>query len=203
MKFLLLFFAVLLAGCAGRPRAAAPAPEPPPVSGPAFVELQAGWRLRVVTPLLRSGGFRLRAPVAAESGKTVTVDTAGEFLGYETAYYDVRAAGQGTRVQFGSATRTAEGVASPAPRPTVLRFRTPRRTRHHRVLFLQRVSDADHNTALLAAVTPDAIVRLTNRVLAAASACDTVARGEHCEWVPEGVAVRPERFVNGAWVPAR
>lgn len=34
------------------------APRPSPIArGPAYVDLEAGWRVRVVTPILRSGRF--------------------------------------------------------------------------------------------------------------------------------------------------
>ena len=48
---------LLLAGCAAhRLQVAAPA-APGPIE-PGYIDLEPGWRLRVVTPILESGGYR-------------------------------------------------------------------------------------------------------------------------------------------------
>jgi len=55
------------------------------VTGPRYyIDLEPGWRLRVVTPILKDGGY-----VVKTQGETVEPG----FLGYEVSFYDVRARG--------------------------------------------------------------------------------------------------------------
>ena len=96
--------AAMLAGCAAR-RLAEPRPAPVP-GAPAeprqpetppspllpridYIDFEPGWRLRVVTPILKGGGYQLHAPQARIEGLTVTVAGAEELEGYETSYYAV------------------------------------------------------------------------------------------------------------------
>ncbi len=53
-----------------------------------YLDLQSSWRVRVVTPVLRSGGFELQLSQATQSGNVIT-ESAEDLLGYETAYYKV------------------------------------------------------------------------------------------------------------------
>src|SRR3954468_23665678 len=55
-----------------------------------FLDLEAGWRLRVIVPLRKPGA---KGPLitgdASVSGTTLTLRAADSFLGYETQIYDV------------------------------------------------------------------------------------------------------------------
>lgn len=68
---------------------------------------------------------------------------------------------------------------------------------------MQKVSDADHAMAVLAARDPVRLDLLTRSVLASPETTCRTDRNEYCEWIPAGVAVRPERPVNQGWAPAR
>ncbi len=173
-----------------------------------YIDLQPGWRLRVVTPVLKSGGYQLRAAGQQVSGNTITLTTGADFLGYELAYYAVRSRnGAGVRVAFLSAEITQEGKTSAQSRPLAPLFQLPRSARYVRLIFLTRVSRADHDMAVVAARESGALDALTRRVLAEpGEACKSEGL-TYCAWIPKGIAVAPERqrMIDGLgeWVPAR
>jgi hypothetical protein len=173
----------------------------------AYIDLQPGWRLRVVTPVLKSGGYRLLTGPSEVSGDTITL-SATDFIGYETAYYAVKARKrEGVRIEFNSAEVTKEGRTTPQSRPLVLLFQLPLSARYVRLIYLTRVSEADHDMAVVAAKQMDALNALTERVQAnPGTACKTEGH-LFCSWISGGIAVRPERREPaggaGDWVPAR
>lgn len=187
----LLLLAAVLAGCAARKPL--PPPAPPAgraVSGPRYVDLVPGGRVTVVTPILKSGKFLLQTGEAKEEGNTITLRVGDEFQGYETAVYLV---GEGSRITVGEVKVNKGGVETAVAKPFAPRLRVPGRMRRVRLLFTLKVSDADHNMAVLAARDVQRLAALTERVEAdPAGACRTT-RNEYCEWVPAGVAVRPDR----------
>ncbi len=111
--------AVILNGCsAHRP----PNPTTPLVDR-GYLDLKAGWRIRVVTPINRSGSFQLETTQTEQSGPGVTLNSGNDFLGYEVAYYAVTARqSDGVAVSFVRAERIIGGAvsqqASPSLRPT-------------------------------------------------------------------------------------
>jgi hypothetical protein len=199
-----LALACLLTGCAARKVAV----HPSAVDRAEYIDLQPGWRLRVVTPVLKSGGFQLQPAGQQFSGSTITLSAGADFLGYELAYYAVRSRnGAGVRVEFSSAEITKEGQVSAQSRPLAPLFQLPRSARYVRLIFLTRISRADHDMAVVAARESQALDALTRRVLAdPASACTTETL-TYCAWIPKGIAVAPEqrRVTDGVgqWVPAR
>lgn len=201
-RLLCLTLASLLTGCAAR-NARAPAAEVQPI-GPSYIDLEPGWRLRVVTPILKSGGYRLKSTDRTVNGSTVSLSVGDDLLGYEVAYYAVKAR---NGVEFVSAEITREGRTTPQPQPMAHLFELPRGIRHVRLIYLVRVSQADHNMAVAAAKDMDALETLTRRVEAnPADACRD-GQSAFCAWIPAGIAVVPQlqKTINGAveWVPAR
>ncbi|MBC7924502.1 MAG: hypothetical protein H7039_02500, partial [Bryobacteraceae bacterium] len=71
-----------------------------------FIDLQPGWRLRVVTPLLRSGRYRISPETQAVQGTAIELRTGSDFLGYELAYYEVQS---GARIRLQSVEATVDG----------------------------------------------------------------------------------------------
>lgn len=180
---LLLPLVMLLPTCAPRPawRVAPPSRE--------YFDLQPGQTLRVITPLLRSGGLQLAAPSPpaeqTEGGLRLTVDSKGDFVGYEESLYSVE---PGLRITCRRVESVIDGVRTPESNPRVRLFRLPRRSRHVRLLYLLRSSQADHNMAILAAPNLASLERLTASICAnPATAC----QAPRCTWVPNGIAVRP------------
>jgi hypothetical protein len=201
-KLAFLALLPLLAACtAHHPRAPAAAVQP---IGPSYIDLEPGWRLRVVTPILKSGGYRLNLTAPTADAGTVTLHAGDDFLGYEVAYYAVRAR---NGVEFVSAEITKNGRTAPQSQPVAHLFQLPRGVRHVRLIYLVRVSQADHDMAVAAAKDTDALDALTRRVQAnPADACRTEP-GAYCEWIPAGIAVVPQfkKTIDGGfeWVPAR
>lgn len=199
-----LALAILLTGCAARKPRVAPAA----VDRSNYIDLQPGWRLRVVTPVLKSGGYQLRPDGQQLSGNTIALSTGGDFLGYELSYYAVRSRhGTGVRLEFLSAEISEEGKTSAQSRPLAPLFQLPRSARYVRLIFLTRVSRADHDMAVVAAPESQDLDALTLQLLAdPVGACNREGR-TYCAWIPQGIAVAPElrRTVDGAgqWVPAR
>jgi hypothetical protein len=172
-----------------------------------YVDLRAGWRLRVVTPLLKSGGYRIRAAEQQTSGSIVTISAGDELLGYETAFYAVEPRGAGVRVRFLSAELTKGDETIQQRRPIERLFRLPRRARHVRLVFLRRLSNADHDMAVVAARDRAVLDARTRDVQADPGHACTESGPAHCSWIPAGIAVRPEMPASpgneDAWVPAR
>ena len=215
-RILCVALAVVLLGCGARsarvsyPSTISPpqhiAPEgakvPPtgPVlvsgAGPDYLNLEPGWQLRVITPLLKSGGYRIEGTQQQLTGDTLTISAGDDFLGYETACYAIQPRrGGGVRIRFVSAEVTQEGETLRQPRPKVRLFQLPRRARFVRLIWLIRVSQADHDMAVVAADNMADLDLLTRKVRTnPAAACQS---GDHsfCSWIPSGIAVRPERPV--------
>ena len=201
----------LFTGCAARtvrtpvPGANALAPAPG-----TYIDLEPGWRVRAVTPILKSGKYLLESGAKID-GKTVTIDTGGDFLGYEIAYYAVQARrGGGVRIGFTTAEATRNSVTSSQPKSIAPLFQLPRSARYVRLIYLIRVSQVDHDMAVVAARDIGRLNALTLRVQAnpgQACANGPDGRDDFCSWVPAGIAVQPqvERSLGGVptWGPAR
>jgi hypothetical protein len=183
---------------------------PAPASSPYWVGLQRGWRVRVVIPILKSGGYQVKTKAgplpAAGPGSAITLSAGPDFLGYEVSIYAVRGrAGGGVRVVFRSAKRYEKGRAVSSRHTIRPLFRLPKSARWVRILHLIRYSPADHNSAILAADHLSLLETLTRQVKSDPSNCKS---GQHtfCAWVPLGIAVIPEskKKVQGKrrWVAA-
>ncbi len=162
--------AIALAGCS-RKVVHPPAPSEPYVEN-AYLDLEPDSKLRVVLPLPTAQG----APP-----------------GFEIAYYDVTGRRSGrVRLQFLSAEVSNDGKTATEVRPPALPFALPPKSAYIRLLYLQRVSQADHNMAVLAANRMDILEAATRRIRADPNSCrsdDKII----CSWVPPHVAVRPEK----------
>jgi hypothetical protein len=172
-----------------------PPVEPPTIPMRTYVDLQPGWRVRVVTPVLKSGKYVSDFKGIPSSGGAIELSAGSDFVGYETSYYRVSPAAQsGVSIEFVSSTVTIEGHESRKSWPIVRLFQMPPTDRHVRLLFLTRVSSADHNQAILAAKELNELDRLTELVeVDPATNCRAPSDIEYCEWVPEGIAVRAEK----------
>ena len=199
-----------------RKTAPAPAPAPAPLTAANSIDLEPGWRVRVVTPIQKSGSFVVKS-VAGEAKEKedsagvrkleLAVKASPDLLGYEMSYYSVNARGRGgVAVAFQSATATIDGVSTPRSSPVLRLFQLPSRARRVRILHLLRKSEADHDAAILAAKDAGELDRLTALVEADPAACRGY-RASICRWIPAGIAVRPERRIADRkpeqWVPAR
>jgi hypothetical protein len=170
-----------------------PVPARVSASHPEYIDLEAGWRLRVVTPISKRGNYRLNYKDVKQADGTITLTT-DEFRGYETAYYSVEARkGGGVQIRFVSAELSQDGksaILSESVRP---QFETTQKFRLVRLVYLTRVSDSDHDMAVVAANKQVDLEASTKAVLAeAVRGCVTRSQSQ-CSWIPAGVAVRPEK----------
>ncbi len=181
---------LLIAGCAPRCPASAPAPVSV-ASGPRYIDLQPGWQIRVVAATGGSGA-PLRHAETVEDGQTITVKSGGPAPGFETAAYVVEPAGSGVRIRLREVTVQRGGDVMRTAKPAGWRLRPPGRMRRVRLLYTLRASAAHHNMALLAARDELRLEQLTQRVEASPETECRSVPGAFCSWIPAGVAVRPE-----------
>jgi len=84
-------------------------------------------------------------------------------------------------------------------------FDFPETIRYVRLLFLTRVSDTEHDAAVLAASSLAALDALTSKVEANPSGNCTAQPEGICSWIPQGIAVQPQKRDprnSRAWIPA-
>lgn len=149
---LCLFAAIFLTGCASRTtRVSIPSSENARLQS-SYIDLQPGWRLRVVTPLTKSEIYEVAPDEGKREGGMITLAAGGDFLGYETSFYTVRPQGRkGVRIQFASGEQTKNGITSVEAHRQLQLFDLPRGDKYVRLLYLARVSRRDHNMAVIAA----------------------------------------------------
>lgn len=194
---------ILLAGCTAARK---------PVTAPAYglardhsyIDVEPGSRLRVVTPLLKSGGYRVRAAqdgpgATGPGGPTVQMRVDSDFLGYELAYYAFDAKG---RVRLLSVEATVQGNKEPRTQPVAKLFGWPADARFLRLVFLTRASEADHDMAVLTARRYEDLDASTAKLTASPE--EACRQNRYCSWIPGGIAVSVERLdsTSGKWAPA-
>jgi len=156
-----------------------------------FVDLQPGWTVRVVLPLLKPGASTMALQQGEAAGNTVTLK-ADNLEGYATVRYSV----SGTkidrvRLQWLSAEESRNGQARSLTQAPPLPFQFPGRAARVRLIYLVRVSEADHNMAIAAAKRLETLNAFTAQLRRDPAVCGTT-RDVFCSWVPSGIAVRPE-----------
>jgi hypothetical protein len=156
-----------------------------------YLDLQGGSSLKIVMPLLKSGGFRADLRRQEINGNTISL-TAADLTGYITLNYAVAGRNGVVRLRFIAAQKTQEGQTVPVSAPPALPFDLPRRPEHVRLVYLVRVSQADHNMAIVASRHPESLKAFTARLKEDPGICKT-DNEIFCSWVPAGIAVRPEK----------
>jgi hypothetical protein len=179
----------------------------PPGDDPGFIDLQPGWRLRVVTPILKSGGFIVQETSRQEIGTTITISSQDDFIGYENSYYRLSQNGPGVKIRFDFAEAVKNGNTAPQRQPLLSLFQVPRSAKFVRLIYGLRVSKSDHDMAVVAANRIDSLELITRQMRADPTrACETTGESI-CSWIPTGIAVRPEmpNRKEGIveWIPAR
>lgn len=211
--------AFLITACA--PREVHVPPQPAPAHSMYSIDLQPGWRVRVVTPVIKSDGHFVgelpdfRSTESEGSGQasgqttneaTITLRAGKNFIGYEVSLYAVkpRQAG-GVQVVFRNAVMHQGGKETARSHPIVPLFRLPRNDAFIRVLHLAWGMHGTHEAALLATRQRGLLDEVTKQVQSHIDACRNTA-DIYCFWIPAGMAVIPERRegagTNGQWAPA-
>ncbi len=156
-----------------------------------YVDLQPGWTLRIVLPLLNSGKISSDLIAQEVKGNTISL-SAPDVAGYSMSHYTVNGKqGVGVRLRFVSAEETRNGETIQTMSPPALPFELPRKTGNVRLIYLVRVSQADHNMAIAASKSIEALNAFTKRLREDPSVCH-INPDVFCSWVPAGIAVRPE-----------
>lgn len=155
-----------------------------------YIDLKAGWTVRIVMPLLNSGELRSEVLPQKTVGNTISL-SASNFIGYTSSRYAVTGKDGEVLLTFVSAEESREGKTAQLTGAPTLPFNLPPKPQHLRLLYLVRVSQADHNMAIIAAKHLDALNTFTNRLREDPSVCHSDNQ-IFCSWVPLGVAVRTE-----------
>jgi hypothetical protein len=159
---------------------------------PNYVEIGAGNRLQVISPILREGAssdslqYDVGKVSATPGGLQVDL-TAGpsDLIGFETAWYDLRpkAGGHGFTIVASSAETSIKGKVESQPAPAKNYFRFAPEMGFYRLFY-----KADQSEVLAAAETRTALPADPEK-------CDRVA-GVVCMAIPRGVGVNPFKVVN-------
>ena len=153
-------------------------------------------KLRVTTPIFREGAppdakvIRDDEAIVEEAprGLSLTLRTSDDFLGYEFAWYALRPRPDGgvrLELEF-SETHVGEDTTRSETSRTPLQFGED--SRYFRILVLTRVSDSDHNAALVFGSTLGELAARTRAVEADPSSCERMAG---CVAIDTQVALLP------------
>jgi len=199
----LILILAMAAGC-GRKSIPVPAPEAAAVPQPIheYTDLEAGWRLKIVAPITKSGSLDVETQAVKSEGNVIALKVSDDVIGYETAYWAIEARrGGGVSVRLRSADMTTDGNSVPIASPKRALVRVPDYTRYLRIFYLTRRSDADHNMALTGVGKAEQLESLSRAMRENPDAACASRPNDriYCEWIPTGMAVRPEvpKKVNG------
>lgn len=180
---------LVLAACARHEVAVPTAPATAPRNN-SYSDLESGSTLKIVMPLLKSGGFRSDWRAQQVNPNTFEI-RAGDLLGYTTIQYAITGRHGRVLLNFITAAETKDGKTTPLSDPPRLPFALPHGPQFVRLVYLVRVSRADHNMAIVAAKHLDRLNAFTARLIENPGTCQATA-AVSCSWVPAGVAVRAE-----------
>jgi hypothetical protein len=171
-----------------------------------YVDLGPEHRLKVVGPILREGTPSGASAIGSagqttESGGKLTVElrASKDFLGYETAWFGIQplAGRPGARIVALSAEDNLQGKLSHPDKPRLDYFQFGPDAAFYRLFYLTRISQADHDIAVLAAPTKVELEEQTQRFAADPGICATGASGK-CILIPRESAVVPHIVVTVA-----
>ena len=162
---------------------------------PNYVEIGAGNRLQVISPILRAGAnpeaplFETGKTTAEGGGLAVELKSSPDLIGFETAWYDLqpKTAGRGFAIVASSAEASIEGKVQSRPAPARNYFQFASEMGFYRLFY-----KADQSEVLAASTARAALP-------ADLEACGRPG-GPVCLPIPRGVAVNPYLmvYVNGS-----
>ena len=167
-----------------------------------YVDLAPGYRLKLVSPILREGAPAGASALATNSVSgndaklSVTVKSSSDFLGYEISWYTVES---GSKMTFSTAESHIGNQVTTSRRPRVNHFAFPETAACYRLFYLTRVSQADHDIAVLSAPTCAELNRQTPAFASDPDAC-AKAPPHTCVALPKeiGVTTYLTATANGA-----
>jgi hypothetical protein len=156
-----------------------------------YQDVTAGSHLRIMLPLLEGSNSHLTFGPSETNGNEITL-SARNLTGFQLLHYSAEGDQTGKiQLKFVTAEITKVGHTHTQMVPPPMPFPLPQTKQFVRLVFLVRVSEADHNMAIIAAGDRTALASFTTQVSRNPAACQT-ANKLFCVWVPQGVAVRPE-----------
>ena len=200
---------IALCAACGKPVARVTIPAnvaPLPPTSQDFADLSPGWRLRIVAAVTKSGKYLVETKPAEQHGTTsgigLTLKASDDLIGFETAFWSIAARpGGGVSLQLASAELTVDGKPNPIAKPDRALIHAPKSARYIRIFYLTRKSDSDHNMAIAGSSRKDQLELFTKSFRESpVDACASYSKQRHyCEWIPAGMAVRPEvpKVVDG------
>ena len=144
----------------------------------------------MVIPTLKSGGYILPSLVAEGSGNTTDIN-GEDFVGYEKADYKVVPRREnGHVIQLIQCEVWANNKKKACRAPSLDLFKQLQNARYLRMVYLTRVSRADHDAAIIASNDQQTLDSLTRMVTNQAE-CSSTGTGT-CTMIPKGISVNPE-----------
>lgn len=181
---------LLLCGCG--PRMAKIAEPAVAQNSNSYLDLQAGGQLRVLLPILKSGGYVPATSSTSSDQDHTIILRAADLEGYELVHYAVKGKHNGrVELRLTSVELVKEGKVVERPQNVKLPFALPQKAAYIRLIYLVRSSRSDHDMAIVASRNKAFLENLTARVEEDPQQCEA-SREATCEWVPKGISVRPE-----------
>jgi hypothetical protein len=188
VRFCWLWLFLWVGACSRRLTTPIPSSAP---SDSSYLDLTPGSTLRILIPLWKAGQARNGFGPAQVKGNTIAL-SANNLLGYEFAYYSVIGRRNGrVQLKFASVEVSKDGQRVPQATAPALPFTLPQKSGFIRLVFLVRVSQSDHNMAIVAAGSRSALDSITRLLKQDPTACQR-SKTIFCTSVPEDIAVRPE-----------
>jgi hypothetical protein len=168
---------------------------PPTPSDNSYLDLTPGSSLRILVPILSGGQNHLAFDSTQSNSNSLTI-TVANLAGYEVSHYLAQGHRNGrVHLKFTSAEITKDGHTVPEAAAPHLPFQFPNKGQFIRLVFLVRISESDHNMAIVTADTQDLLETFTSQIRQNPNACQ-VTNTVSCVWVPEGIAVRPQTLTD-------
>jgi hypothetical protein len=159
------------------------------------INLEPGFRLKVVAPLLQPGFKEVELVQLPNSSGSPLQFTAEGLDGFETAYYAVQPLdGGGVQFVLSSVEQNRIGVITRPDAPAGFQFHLGPDARYFRLMFLSRISIADRDLSLLGAPEWGLLLNSARRmetIAGAAGDCDRV-HGLACVALTKQVAITAE-----------
>ncbi len=157
-----------------------------------YTDLTPGSHIRIVVPL-QGAVAAVAAAAPSEDGHTLVVSSPS-VIGYRSFSYSVTGtANRGVRLKFASAETTIDGKTVRDAAALPLPFPLPKGSNHVRLVYLVRISSADHDMVILASKNIAALNACTKRLQDDPGVCGRHPSEVFCAAVPTDVAVRPDR----------
>ena len=159
-----------------------------------YMDLQPGLRIRVITPIMKSGGYDPEIREERSGNGNIVLRASQDLQGYEVSEYRVEARGDnGVKVTFISAVAHEQDKITKLPHPLLQVFSIPDNFGFLRLLYMTRVSQSNYDTAIIAGSNPHEVAQLTREIQNGSTDACRSDSFHSCTWIPRGVGVQIEQ----------